>query len=240
MRAVSSIITVLSAAAVVVAQTTIQVGSTAAAAGGIFQFIPSNITAANGTTVTFMWSGAPGNHSVTQSSLDSPCQPLPNGFDSGFVFIPTPATSGIPSWNLTITNDQEPIYFYCGQLVPAPGHCPLGMVGTINAPTTGNASWEAFWETAMGTAATTPGTPIPNLSGVGANASAAPGPLTGSGVSGAGLPTASGASSAAPPSSSATSASTSPSPTTSASAAVLLSANGITAMIAVLFGIALM
>ncbi|THG97568.1 hypothetical protein EW026_g4459 [Hermanssonia centrifuga] len=143
----------------------IQVGSTAAAAGGIFQFIPSNITAANGTTVTFMWSGAPGNHSVTQSSLDSPCQPLPNGFDSGFVFIPTPATSGIPSWNLTITNDQEPIYFYCGQLVPAPGHCPLGMVGTINAPTTGNASWEAFWETAMGTAATTPGTPIPNLSG---------------------------------------------------------------------------
>ena len=83
------------------------VGAEASSPGGIFQFIPANITAANGTTVTFVWSGSPGNHTVAQSSMDSPCQPLAGGFDSGFIQIPANTTSSFPTWNLTVTNDQE-------------------------------------------------------------------------------------------------------------------------------------
>ncbi|MDK0628442.1 hypothetical protein P5F04_16440, partial [Clostridium perfringens] len=71
----------------------VQVGSVATADGGIFQFIPNDITAANGTTVTFRFTGAPGNHTVTQSSFADPCNPLAGGFDSGFVFIPPANTT---------------------------------------------------------------------------------------------------------------------------------------------------
>ena len=123
------------------------VGEGANAPGGPFQFMPPNITATNGTVVTFTFTGAPGNHTVAQSSMDSPCQQIPNGFSSGFIRVPAGATDGFPSWNLTITNDQErefyalqrrwwlrtdtplpAIFFYCAQLQPMP-HCVAGMVG---------------------------------------------------------------------------------------------------------------
>lgn len=83
------------------------VGATPDAVGGPFQFMPPNVTASNGTVVTFIYSGSPGNHTVAQSTLDNPCQPMSGGFDSGFILIPTNTTSGFPTWNLTITNDQE-------------------------------------------------------------------------------------------------------------------------------------
>lgn len=38
-------------------QKTIQVGSTASSPGGVFQFIPPSVTAANGTVVTFKFAG---------------------------------------------------------------------------------------------------------------------------------------------------------------------------------------
>jgi len=46
------------------------------------------------------------NHTVTQSSFSSPCQPLSGGFDSGFIYIPSGVKSGFPEWNLTITDDS--------------------------------------------------------------------------------------------------------------------------------------
>lgn len=99
--------------------------------GGIFQFIPNNINATNGSVVTFQFSGtyasptftsqvpahadmiaavySPGNHSITQSAFSSPCEPLAGGFDSGWVFI-SANTTPLPEWNITITNDQTRMF----------------------------------------------------------------------------------------------------------------------------------
>jgi len=96
---------------------------------------PSNFTAANGTSVTFTFPSVP--HSVTQSTFANPCTYLAaaNGSSGGF-------DSGLQTgkeFTITITNDQAPIWFFCKE----PSHCGLGMVGSINAPTTGNTA-DAF------------------------------------------------------------------------------------------------
>ncbi|KAF8876652.1 hypothetical protein BD779DRAFT_1677684 [Infundibulicybe gibba] len=167
----------LSLAALAVAQSnnsvTIEVGSTESAQGGIFQFIPPSVNATNGTVITFRFSGAPGNHSITQSTFTDPCNPAPGGFDSGWVFLNTPVTP-VPEWNLTITDDSKPIWFFCKQLVPAP-HCPVGMVGAINAPASGANTFSAFQSNAH--AASGSGQGIGALVGQGASASAPPGPI---------------------------------------------------------------
>ncbi|THH16625.1 hypothetical protein EW146_g4049 [Bondarzewia mesenterica] len=145
----------LSLAALVAAQNQtvqVQVGAEANTPGGIFQFIPNNINATEGSVITFEFTGSPGNHSITQSSFANPCQPLQAGFDSGWVFIPTGMTSGTPTWNLTITNGSTPLWFYCKQLVPQP-HCLSGMVGAINAPTSGN-TFAAFLNAATSSSGT--------------------------------------------------------------------------------------
>lgn len=80
---------------------------------------------------------------MTQSSFSDPCDPLSNGFDSGNIFIPMGTTTGFPTWNLTITNTSEPIWFFCKQLVPQ-AHCNVGMVGAINAPTSGSMAFDAY------------------------------------------------------------------------------------------------
>ncbi|KAF8876654.1 hypothetical protein BD779DRAFT_1804240 [Infundibulicybe gibba] len=164
-------------AALAVAQSTnvtiIEVGSTTAAPGGIFQFVPPMVNATNGTVITFRFSGAPGNHSVTQSTFEDPCDPAPGGFDSGWVLISAPVTP-VPEWNLTITDDTKPIWFFCKQLIPAP-HCTIGMVGAINPPTSGN-TFANFQNTAQAFSGN-PGQAIGNLVGQGASASAPPGPI---------------------------------------------------------------
>jgi len=235
----------LSVAALVSAQnsTVIQVGATASAPGGIFQFIPNSITASNGTVVTFNFSGTPGNHSVTQSSFASPCQPLASGFDSGWIFIPTTGAAVSPTWNLTITNDQKPIWFYCKQLVPSP-HCVAGMVGAINAPATGSNTFDNFQKAAE-SASGTPGQPtVGALIGVGASASAAPGPLA-SGVvavdapkSSATAPASSGSGSSAGASSTG-SANPTGSSGTSGNGALSLSTNSVFVVLAAALGIVL-
>ncbi|KAJ8522374.1 hypothetical protein ONZ45_g1014 [Pleurotus djamor] len=169
------IVPALAAASMTAAQMVVQVGSTQTAPGGVFQFIPPTITASNGTVVSFMFTGAPGNHSVTQSSFADPCNPLSGGFDSGWVFIPPSNVSEPPVWNLTITDDSRPIWFYCKQLLPGP-HCNAGMVGAINAPSSGN-TFQAFQTAAMAHSGN-PGQAVGALSGPGANATAVPGPLT--------------------------------------------------------------
>ncbi|KAF2195992.1 Cupredoxin [Delitschia confertaspora ATCC 74209] len=93
-------------------------------------FEPSNVQAAEGDTVTFhFW---PKNHSVAQATFAKPCEPMENGFWSGYI----PTTSGVASdaFVYKVTNASKPIWFYCTQ----GKHCQNGMVGAINAPATGN------------------------------------------------------------------------------------------------------
>ena len=51
------------------------------APGGQLTFGPNNITAKSNDTITFIFSQM--NHTATEGSSLSPCQPLEGGFDSG-------------------------------------------------------------------------------------------------------------------------------------------------------------
>ncbi|KAK0210510.1 hypothetical protein DFS33DRAFT_1458412 [Desarmillaria ectypa] len=107
-----------------------------------FVFHPTNVTASNGTLVTFWFPNNGLTHSVTQSSFAAPCAFLaatsssPSGFDSGL-------TAGT-QFSINITDDTKPIWFHCKQV----GHCGLGMVGSVNAPSTGN-TFDGFRAAAM-------------------------------------------------------------------------------------------
>lgn len=55
------------------------------------------------------YSCSPGNHSITQSTFTDPCDPMPGGFDSGWVSIPNAGVNPPPEWNLTITDASKRI-----------------------------------------------------------------------------------------------------------------------------------
>jgi len=168
----ASLVFTLAAAAVAAAQNQsimVAVGAAMTASGGAFQFMPNSINATNNSVITFTFSGIPGNHSVTQSSFAAPCTPLAGGFDSGWILIES-ATTPLPQWNLTITDDSTPLWFFCKQLLPSP-HCNVGMVGGINIKPGAN-SITAFQQAAMSA-----GPPVQSeggLVGIGASASAEP------------------------------------------------------------------
>ncbi|KAF4622176.1 hypothetical protein D9613_009644 [Agrocybe pediades] len=147
----------------------VEVGGVHAAPG--FLFNPNVIRGRTGDIISFQFTGVPGNHSVTQSSFDDPCNPLPGGFDSGNVFInSTEATT--PIFNLTITDDTKPIYFFCKQLNPTP-HCGQGMVGAIN-PLASENDFDQFQSVAkaVGTLTASVGQGEGGLIGIGAFAAA--------------------------------------------------------------------
>ncbi|KAG6869022.1 hypothetical protein C0993_005681 [Termitomyces sp. T159_Od127] len=136
-----------------------------------FTFHPANFTAPNNTQVTFWFPDTPElEHSVTQSSFENPCTYLTAtannsaGFDSGLQHAVT--------FNITITDDTKPIWFHCKQVF----HCSMGMVGSINAPTTGNITYDAFHQAALniGASEVTETDKGPVLGGFNANASATP------------------------------------------------------------------
>jgi hypothetical protein len=81
----------------------------------------------------------PKNHSVVQSSFGDPCHPLANGASSGF--IPTAVSPSGATFDLVV-NNTDPIWFYCAQTTG--NHCQSGMVGSINAPPTGEKTLAAF------------------------------------------------------------------------------------------------
>ncbi|EME85773.1 uncharacterized protein MYCFIDRAFT_193997 [Pseudocercospora fijiensis CIRAD86] len=95
-------------------------------------FYPNSIIANPEDKVMFVFHD--GNHSVIQSLYGWPCQPQAavtgqEGFHSGFFPI-TDHDAALSTWNLTVTNNTDPIFFYCG----APGSCyGKGMLGVINA-----------------------------------------------------------------------------------------------------------
>ncbi|KAK0483382.1 Cupredoxin [Armillaria novae-zelandiae] len=107
-----------------------------------FVFHPANVTASNGTLVTFYFPNNGLTHSVTQSSFADPCTFLAangsssGGFDSGL-------TAGT-QFTVNITDDTQPIWFHCKQV----DHCGMGMVGSVNAPASGN-TFDSFQAAAM-------------------------------------------------------------------------------------------
>lgn len=126
-------------------------------------YTPADIKAAVGDQIEFHY--FPKAHSVVASGFKTPCSPLAGGFASGFV--PTdPQDAGLSTFTITV-KDEKPIWFYCGQA----DHCKKvcheqknimekekkltaqGMVGSVNAPATGN-TLAAFVELAKATNAT--------------------------------------------------------------------------------------
>ncbi|KAI8999025.1 Cupredoxin [Trametes punicea] len=91
---------------------------------GILKYDPPSVNADPGDEVIFTFKQE--NHTVTQSSLDSPCTPLEGGFDSGFVPVGDNATE-FPIAQFTV-QDVSPVWVYCRQA----NHCQLGMVFAIN------------------------------------------------------------------------------------------------------------
>ncbi|KAJ2934949.1 hypothetical protein H1R20_g2189, partial [Candolleomyces eurysporus] len=94
--------------------------------GGL-TFNPSSVTAAEGDTIVFTF--YPKNHTVTQSSFATPCSPLADGEDSGF--IPLETTDEPRVVNYVVENATAPLWFYCAQTAPV-NHCTGGMVFAIN------------------------------------------------------------------------------------------------------------
>ncbi|KAF2230436.1 hypothetical protein EV356DRAFT_453829 [Viridothelium virens] len=121
--------------------TTIRV-VTVGASNGALTFSPNNTQAQAGDVVQFQF--MPGNHSVAQADFSSPCMPVAqtqattSGWWSGFMPMPANPQS-MPVFSVPV-KDANPVYFYCAQS----NHCQSGMVGAINAPTSGSMSVDAF------------------------------------------------------------------------------------------------
>ncbi|KAL2755488.1 hypothetical protein ACRALDRAFT_1082298 [Sodiomyces alcalophilus JCM 7366] len=88
------------------------------------RFTPDNVNAEVGDTVEFHF--VSNGHSVAQSSFDAPCRPMDDD-----AFFSGRARNQI--FSVDVTSD-DPIWFYCAE----GNHCRQGMVGAINAPTSGN------------------------------------------------------------------------------------------------------
>jgi plastocyanin len=142
-------------------------------AGGQLVYNPSNFTASNGTTVTFIFPSGTLAHSVTQGSFGNPCVYL-NGSGGGGAGFDSGLQTG-KQFTIQITNDQEPIWWFCKNT----GHCGLGMVGAINPPTSGN-TFDAYVAAAKALGSNEPaisdGGPV--TGGVGAVATATPAPTS--------------------------------------------------------------
>lgn len=116
---------------------------------GTLTFNPPAVTVPTGGTVQFIFMSK--NHSVYQSSFADPCTPIANGFQAPFFPIASDVTDNFPTITLKVTQ-TAPLWFYCPQTNPV-NHCHMGMVGSINALTTGNKTFADFQAAAMGTTA---------------------------------------------------------------------------------------
>ncbi|PFH49292.1 hypothetical protein AMATHDRAFT_48845 [Amanita thiersii Skay4041] len=111
---------------------------------------PDWVNAVPGDTVKFFFTGP--NHSVVQTTFESPCVPLKGGFNSD---TPTPV------WDLMITNDTEPFGSNLALFV-------------INLPPASASMFSSFQAAAKAITGTPPPVPSITLSGVGAFATAPP------------------------------------------------------------------
>jgi plastocyanin len=92
---------------------------------GVLKFNPQSVNANVGDVIRFIFQQK--NHTVTQSSLESPCTPLASGFDTGYMPVPDSLKSNFPIAELTVKRDT-PIWAYCRQ----GAHCKAGMVFAVN------------------------------------------------------------------------------------------------------------
>jgi plastocyanin len=101
-----------------------------ASANNSLLYFPNNIKAEVGDMVQFQF--AAGNHTVTQSTFDNPCEPIvmnsanTTGIYSGFMPVAAGATTS-PVYTIMI-NNTTPIWLYCSQA----SHCQKGMTMVIN------------------------------------------------------------------------------------------------------------
>ena len=106
-------------------------------AWGNLAYDPEYVNANVGDYIKFEFH--PKNHTVTESSFNSPCSKLTDahgnqlGFRTGFIPVPADQKSHFPTRTFKVT-DKKPHWFYCGQT----GHCPAGMVFAVNPPHEGN------------------------------------------------------------------------------------------------------
>ncbi|KAH8157701.1 hypothetical protein CIB48_g10550 [Xylaria polymorpha] len=93
---------------------TVQVGGAAGLA-----YSPSELKAAVGDMVVFTFMSQ--NHTVTQSTFATPCDPMAGGMDSGFQANKDNAVVPAPQVAMQVMT-SDPIWFYCAQT----GHCVQG------------------------------------------------------------------------------------------------------------------
>jgi len=106
---------------------------------GVLKFNPQFVNAKVGDVVRFIMQQK--NHTVTQSSLNSPCSLIPGGFDTGFVPVPDSQKTDYPVAELPV-DTASPIWAYCRQ----GAHCQAGMVFAVNP----GDKFAAFQQAAMG------------------------------------------------------------------------------------------
>ncbi|KAF9265753.1 hypothetical protein L218DRAFT_859348 [Marasmius fiardii PR-910] len=92
---------------------------------GVLSYSPEFVNASVGDVIRFTFKQK--NHTVTQSTLQSPCSPKADGFDSGFVPVADSVTEGFPLAQFTV-EDTAPVWVYCRQA----NHCQQGMVFAVN------------------------------------------------------------------------------------------------------------
>lgn len=90
----------------------------------VLRYNPETVIAKVGDKVVFNFLAA--NHTVTQSSFDSPCMAIPDGFKTGVQMNPL-NIDGLILKEFEVT-DTKPLWFYCGFA----RHCQQGMVFGIN------------------------------------------------------------------------------------------------------------
>lgn len=135
-------------------------------------YSPGAVAAALNSTITFEFYGDV--HTVTQSTFEDPCSPIPGGFHSGYFGMGLNSSAPIISWNLIVTNVSAPIWFFCATKSPA-FHCSVGMVGAINPPS--QDMYSQFSSAAKLVTTTASVNNVPVLTGVGAFATMTPTPL---------------------------------------------------------------
>ncbi|KAH8827320.1 hypothetical protein DL96DRAFT_1244798 [Flagelloscypha sp. PMI_526] len=100
------------------------------------KFDPPSITANLGDVVKFQF--FPKNHTVTQSPFNTPCTAQSWGIDSGFKPV---SDEWNTQWFEFEVKETTPLWFYCQQAK----HCSSdGMVFAVNAPTSGDKTFDAF------------------------------------------------------------------------------------------------
>lgn len=105
--------------------------------GNTLTFTPNSVTANPGDVIQFQFAAR--NHTVTQSTQTSPCQPLGGnsssaaggaqlGIHSGFIPFDGGSAGVVGTFDVPVL-DTKPMFLYCAQA----NHCQSGMVMVVNA-----------------------------------------------------------------------------------------------------------